>query len=159
MRHWMLVFIAALGIVVANPIAGNAQQGGDFCGGIAGLPCPEGYTCVDDPRDDCDPLAGGADCGGICVVQHENACVDFCRSQGHTGRAFGDCVSNCTSGHCSFDNDCRTFSNYCDGCSCRALGVSEPDPVCDGTLVQCFVDPCLEFEAYCRGGQCALRPR
>ena len=40
---------------------------GGFCGGIAGFPCPEGYQCVDDPRDSCDPNAGGADCGGICV--------------------------------------------------------------------------------------------
>jgi hypothetical protein len=38
-----------------------------FCGGIANFPCPEGQTCVDDPSDDCDPKAGGADCGGICV--------------------------------------------------------------------------------------------
>lgn len=38
-----------------------------FCGGIAGFPCPKGQTCVDDPRDDCDPNNGGADCGGLCV--------------------------------------------------------------------------------------------
>jgi hypothetical protein len=38
----------------------------DFCGGIGNLPCPEGFTCVDDPNDDCDPDRG-ADCGGICV--------------------------------------------------------------------------------------------
>ncbi|RMD83281.1 MAG: hypothetical protein D6815_07005 [Candidatus Dadabacteria bacterium] len=38
-----------------------------FCGGIAGLPCPDGMTCVDYPDDDCDPAAGGADCIGICV--------------------------------------------------------------------------------------------
>jgi hypothetical protein len=38
-----------------------------FCGGIAGFPCPAGETCVDDPGDDCDPNAGGADCGGMCV--------------------------------------------------------------------------------------------
>jgi hypothetical protein len=37
------------------------------CGGFAGLPCPDGFTCVDDPRDDCSPCRGGADCGGICV--------------------------------------------------------------------------------------------
>jgi hypothetical protein len=37
------------------------------CGGIAGLPCPDGFECVDDPRDDCSPCRGGADCGGICV--------------------------------------------------------------------------------------------
>jgi hypothetical protein len=38
-----------------------------FCGGIAGIPCPKGQTCVDDPSDSCDPKQGGADCGGICV--------------------------------------------------------------------------------------------
>lgn len=40
---------------------------GPFCGGIAAFPCPEGYTCIDDPRDACDPAAGGADCSGICI--------------------------------------------------------------------------------------------
>lgn len=40
----------------------------EFCGGFAGLPCKDANKiCVDDPRDDCDPLNGGADCGGICV--------------------------------------------------------------------------------------------
>jgi hypothetical protein len=38
-----------------------------LCGGIAGLRCPDGFDCVDDPRDDCDPQAGGADCGGVCT--------------------------------------------------------------------------------------------
>ncbi|KAL2129562.1 hypothetical protein VTI74DRAFT_7611 [Chaetomium olivicolor] len=38
-----------------------------FCGGIAGVQCEDGKKCVDDPRDDCDPKNGGADCGGICV--------------------------------------------------------------------------------------------
>jgi len=36
------------------------------CGGIAGIRCPQGKTCVDDPTDDCDPKRGGADCPGIC---------------------------------------------------------------------------------------------
>lgn len=38
------------------------------CGGIAGFPCSPGFTCIDDPADDCDPDQGGADCGGICVI-------------------------------------------------------------------------------------------
>ncbi|KAK3309246.1 uncharacterized protein B0T15DRAFT_526656 [Chaetomium strumarium] len=38
-----------------------------FCGGFAGIPCKDGRKCVDDPRDECDPDNGGADCGGICV--------------------------------------------------------------------------------------------
>lgn len=42
-----------------------------FCGGIAGIQCPNGYTCVDDPTDTCDPKSGGADCGGICITNEE----------------------------------------------------------------------------------------
>jgi hypothetical protein len=38
-----------------------------FCGGIAGIQCPNGYDCVDDPNDSCDPNQGGADCGGLCA--------------------------------------------------------------------------------------------
>ena len=39
------------------------------CGGFAGLLCPEGLICVDDPSDDCDPARGGADCIGVCVAR------------------------------------------------------------------------------------------
>ncbi|MFH1807941.1 MAG: hypothetical protein ABIJ09_04310 [Pseudomonadota bacterium] len=38
-----------------------------FCGGFAARPCAEGFLCVDDQADNCDPAHGGADCGGICV--------------------------------------------------------------------------------------------
>jgi hypothetical protein len=52
------------------------QQGGEFCGGFAGIACPEGYTCVDDPTDDCDPNQGGADCGGICQKEPKKPTCD-----------------------------------------------------------------------------------
>jgi hypothetical protein len=39
------------------------------CGGFTGQPCPVGQQCIDDPRDNCDPNAGGSDCSGICVKQ------------------------------------------------------------------------------------------
>ncbi|KAK4160568.1 hypothetical protein QBC43DRAFT_372966 [Cladorrhinum sp. PSN259] len=42
--------------------------GAEFCGGFAGFACKDkNKMCIDDPRDDCDPRNGGADCGGICV--------------------------------------------------------------------------------------------
>ncbi|KAF2192538.1 hypothetical protein K469DRAFT_745947 [Zopfia rhizophila CBS 207.26] len=40
-----------------------------LCGGFAGFSCPTGMICVDDPRDQCDPKNGGADCGGLCVYK------------------------------------------------------------------------------------------
>lgn len=63
-------------ICVDDPYAGGCGMACDmpgicvtpvFCGGIAGIPCKDGKKCVDDPTDDCDPLNGGADCGGICI--------------------------------------------------------------------------------------------
>jgi hypothetical protein len=39
------------------------------CGGIGARPCPEGFACVDNPYDSCDPAHGGADCPGMCVPQ------------------------------------------------------------------------------------------
>ncbi|MCB1325670.1 MAG: hypothetical protein H7A21_09080 [Spirochaetales bacterium] len=40
-----------------------------FCGGFAGFGCEAGLHCVDDSTDACDPTAGGADCGGLCLPE------------------------------------------------------------------------------------------
>jgi hypothetical protein len=45
---------------------GPPPSGDAACGGYAGKQCPEGFTCVDDPNDGCDPTRGGRDCGGLC---------------------------------------------------------------------------------------------
>jgi hypothetical protein len=57
---------------------------------------------------------------------------------------------------CTTDADCRTFSDYCTGCDCRALAVSESAPVCQGPGVRCLVDPCRAEHAVCQQGRCAL---
>ncbi len=56
---------AAAGVSVASK--GECEPKPSFCGGIAGIPCPPGQQCVDNPSDGCDPQNGGADCGGICI--------------------------------------------------------------------------------------------
>lgn len=65
------------------------------CGGITGEACPEGFTCVDDPTDDCDPATGGADCLGVCqrTCQSDADCLDG-DSDACTGAACeeGTCV-------------------------------------------------------------------
>lgn len=50
----------------AQQSSGLREESSIACGGLAGTPCPEGYTCVDDPTDDCDPEQGGRDCIGVC---------------------------------------------------------------------------------------------
>jgi hypothetical protein len=52
----------------------NTPARGPFCGGIAGIPCPGFGKCVDDPSDNCDPQAGGADCAGLCSCRQTVAC-------------------------------------------------------------------------------------
>ena len=57
---------------------------------------------------------------------------------------------------CRIDADCRTFSDYCTGCDCRALIVGEKDPVCSGPGVRCLADPCMAQKATCQGNRCTL---
>ena len=52
---------------------------GPMCGGIAGFRCPGAGTCVDDPRDSCDPAKGGADCGGLCRCDVMGLCLEGSR--------------------------------------------------------------------------------
>ena len=47
----------------------NPAPTDQFCGGLVGKECPDGYTCEDNPKDGCDPKKGGADCPGICVKE------------------------------------------------------------------------------------------
>ncbi len=63
-----LVVIVSGGLALStSQEAVAAGQGGQPCGGFAGLECPSPkQICVDDPRDNCDPKKGGADCIGIC---------------------------------------------------------------------------------------------
>ena len=61
--------IATLSLFLALFLMGcdkKEEPSGQACGGIAGVQCPEGKKCVDDPSDTCDPTKGGADCPGIC---------------------------------------------------------------------------------------------
>lgn len=64
---------AASGVAVAR--RGECEFG-PFCGGIAGIPCAGEGDCVDDPRDDCDPEGGGADCSGVCECNSIGLCIE-----------------------------------------------------------------------------------
>jgi hypothetical protein len=87
---------------------------GDFCGGIAGIPCAEGFVCIDDPRDSCDPEQGGADCGGICRKEHPTACTGREPGQKYVSRDRTECTLIdfiCREGYSPFFNEC--------GCGCQ----------------------------------------
>ena len=76
MTHRILGALSALALAASlGGCASNTDElgtGSDelrlACGGFAGFECPDGYRCVDDPRDSCDPRRGGADCIGVCAA-------------------------------------------------------------------------------------------
>ena len=76
MRQYTRLIVASL--FLATMLVGGVQlvtvamadPGGQFCGGIAGIPCPEGFVCADVPGDGCNPNHGGADCAGYCKRGH-----------------------------------------------------------------------------------------
>ena len=84
--------------------AGESRQAAQGCGGPQGVGCVGDRCCTDDPRDGCDPLAGGAGCFGICV---EVKNCDPSREQ------CGSCLS--TEGGQFCGNDRREGSEQCDG--------------------------------------------
>jgi len=59
---------------------------------------------------------------------------------------------------CSQDSDCKLHNYYCDGCNCLALPVGVNPPKCNGTIVQCFIAPCLNKHAACVNGDCVVVP-
>lgn len=81
-RHLAIISLLCLpfgfsACALSEEDTGQAEQGVKqkiFCGGIASIQCPTGLECVDDPNDGCDPLSGGADCGGMCVRPSKKRC-------------------------------------------------------------------------------------
>lgn len=102
-----------------------------FCGGIAGFPCPDGYTCVDNPLDACDPKAGGADCSGVCVV-------DPCFKEGR--EYISTDSSTCSRMKFFCPADMQPFGDEC-GCGCEPVvipgGEACGSSVCTGNTFCC----------------------
>jgi hypothetical protein len=131
----VLVVGAVLGLVGCGSQRGDAELGtsqeelrGQFCGGIAGIACPTGYTCVDDKTDSCDPAAGGADCGGICV--RERACKPDKKYVSRNTTTCASILFLCESGREPFFNE--------SGCGCA----------CEGSTVDKCADPSREYVSH-----------
>jgi hypothetical protein len=108
------------------------------CGGIAAIVCPEGYSCVDNPRDNCDPALGGADCGGICrrTRRERNRCDYNDPTKNYVGTSVEQCSLirfTCEPGTSYFADDCGC------GCqdSCNATGLCIEGYAWDETTCSC----------------------
>jgi len=133
---------------------GDTPTGGQFCGGFAAIPCPEGLVCVDDPNDSCDPNQGGADCGGICVDpygQKKPKCDDEDPNLSYVSRDPNECPAllfKCPEGSTAFFNDC--------GCGCqtttRACNYEDPNR----RYVSQDPDRCAAIRFFCNEGESAF---
>lgn len=123
----------AMSVLGRGKVAAQVGVPGGMCGGFAGIPCPPGYTCIDDPGDGCDPFNGGADCSGICVPDDYNPCAAISCMTGTIccPNCGGICVppgTECTDSICGGE-PCNEavcgFGEYCcnESCSrCVPLG-------------------------------------
>lgn len=93
------------------------------CGGFAGLTCPDGQTCVDDPSDDCDPDNGGADCVGMCVNGNpgggKRGGSNSCNHHDDPSKAYiGTSLEECAVIHFICSEGSHYFADDC-GCGCE----------------------------------------
>jgi hypothetical protein len=114
-----LLGLGAVGQTACFTDAEAAHGEGNFCGGFAAVPCAEGLSCVDDPKDDCDPEAGGRDCGGICLAPDSTRKRPRCdykdQNLSYVSTNADECPAilfRCPEGSTAFFNDC--------GCGCQA---------------------------------------
>jgi len=161
--------LIGLGRTQTRAGAAEIDWTGRYCGGLGGFPCPNGYTCIDDPNDACDPFAGGADCGGICqrinLDPLPTSCAAvLCMEGTHCCEACGtvNCVPNdvpcplalcagdeCNGVFCGPDEYCCNYS-----CSiCAPVGGACIDLYCGGGGETCGDTVCGEGE-YCCNPSC-----
>jgi hypothetical protein len=114
---------------------------GPFCGGFAGFGCPGAGECVDDPRDDCDPSRGGADCGGVCECNTFGLCtpgLEWDASPEVCGCAPRECDRDydpCIAATCAVGNECVAV-----GCDAHCVPAEETpcgDATCAAGMVCC----------------------
>lgn len=158
--------------LLATAVAANGQGGQDICGGIAGLPCPEGQVCVY-PVGACFPDASGTcrpameDCprGGrpVCGcdgVSYRNACeaTNSGVAIAHRGPCAGQCFAR---NHCGRDECCIFAEGTCGSQSgtCQTRPDFCPqvfDPVC-GCDGRTYSNPCfaaMDCESVATQGEC-----
>jgi len=119
--RWFVRFWTLVAVLAALPACDKPANRCDHpsepvpCGGLAGIACPPEQVCVDDPRDDCDPTLGGADCLGICEAP-PSCWITLDPAKTYYGNP-DECETirfDCPAGKFPFTDEC--------GCGCVVVG-------------------------------------
>jgi hypothetical protein len=109
-------FASACSIEASLGVGDDDLKTAPTCAGATAKACPGGFTCVDDPRDGCDPARGGRACDGICVRAERSdrcggiggaicslgaMCVDDPRDDCDPAGGGRDCIGLCVRVSCS----------------------------------------------------------
>lgn len=131
------VFLRITASQIYLPVQPSPVTGGLTCGGFAGLPCPGHGACMDDPSDDCDPAAGGADCGGVCECYARLRCAPgyrFDESPEVCGCVEDAPITPCATVRCAAGTTCEVVDGaaYCvsDGSQACGSGTCGAGTVC-----------------------------
>lgn len=152
----LIMLGATLGLLMGAAGCDALDDLRDQLGGNNGAPKPPPGEAPDGGGKPTPPDDKGTPCGSNVCGAGQFCCNLSCGICAPTGGACTQQFCEPAPARCASDADCRTFSDYCTGCDCRALSRGQPDPKCSGPGVQCFVDPCQGKKAVCRQGRCVL---
>jgi len=122
-------------------VAAQTEGPAITCGGLMGLPCPEGYVCLDDSSDSCDPATGGADCIGVCVAQLDDPCIAMTCLQGTI------CCPLC--GGVCLPADVQCSEDVCASRQCNQVTCGAGEYCCNESCSICAPIGAMCIELFC----------
>lgn len=130
--------------------AASSSSAHQLCGGIAALPCPDGFTCTDDPSDTCNPAAGGADCSGVCTQSPAESTSSSTESSAPSSSSSAS-VKPSVSSSSSAASVAKVPASSVSSSSSAAVAIAPSEPVVAQMAKQNYSTAGIWTQKYCTG--------